>query len=90
MEQPQQDQVRGHTRSIIASIFALGVIAALAGSWLLYCGFQSGELLVQISGQAVAGLLGFLGGGKMMQSQFQDSIKISNPPSDPVQVEETH
>jgi hypothetical protein len=73
---------KNHTRFIVGGIVVLGILSAGSGTFLMFKGFQSGELMVQITGQAVAGLLGFLGG----KSMSTDNVKISNPPTDPVPV----
>ena len=62
----QPEQIRGHTRFIVGCVTLLGMACVLCGTFLIYKGFQSGELL--LSGGAVgaiSGLLGFLGGKAM-------------------------
>lgn len=50
-----------HTKFIVAIIGILSLVALGAGTWLIYKGYQTGELLIQTGGMGVSGLLGMLG-----------------------------
>lgn len=69
---------QGHTKFIVfcVSILSGGCIAA--GSWLIYKGYQTGELLIQTAASGVGGLLGVLGIGKM--SNQQPDINVTTTP----------
>lgn len=56
------NQVIGHTRLIVSTIGILSAGALALGAWLIFKGYQTGELLIQTGGSGVTGLLGFLGG----------------------------
>jgi len=76
-----------HTRFIVFCITFLGAISIICGSFLLWKGFQSGELLVSSGGVgAIAGLVGFLSG----KPPAADTVKISNTDANPVPVTDQH
>lgn len=79
------NQPKNHTALIVVCITITSVLSGVAATFLLWKGFQSGELFVQVASNAVAGLLGFLG-GKATMSVLPDKLKISNSPSEPVPV----
>ena len=68
----------GHTRLIVSVVGILSGGSLCLGTWLIFKGYQTGELLIATGGQGVAGLLGFLGGKAMMQQQ--PDITVSGTP----------
>ncbi|MEP6671705.1 MAG: hypothetical protein ABJF10_21270 [Chthoniobacter sp.] len=49
-----------HLRFIVACLTAIALASAVAGGWLLFKGYQSGELFVGIVSTVAGGLVGMI------------------------------
>lgn len=80
---------KSHTALIVLCITTTSVLSGAAATFLLWKGYQSGELFVQVASNAVAGLLGFLGGkAAMVTTNVPKALEINNTPENPVNVTE--
>lgn len=80
----------GHTRYIVGCITLLGLVFGLSGSFLVYKGFEGGNIAMTIGGQCAAGLVGFLG-GKMMTAPLNadGTTPVAGLNKQPIEVTET-
>jgi hypothetical protein len=78
------------TKFIVSCITFLGSLAIVCGSFLLWKGFQSGEILVSSGGvAAISGLTGMLSMQKPQSSpSTPDSVQVVNKDTDKVPVVE--
>lgn len=72
---------KSNTKFIVSCVAFLSACCIGAGTWLIFKGYQTGELLIQTAASGVGGLLGVLGIGKMAAQQPQDITVTGNPPT---------